>query len=618
MRRKCKQTGNSRCNTDLIRSKYDAYIGRRRNNNILKIPLKSTKKTIMCSQEAIFCAKVMESLNDFRKEGTLCDVTLSAQGESFPAHRNVLSANSEFFKALFANEMKEKVENTVHMEEFEPQVMEQLLTYMYGGGISIKRENALDLAIGADFLFLTELKKKACEYLISDLNSENCLFLLYMAEKYNVRELRDSAQTHILENYVAVSASKGFETLTVEQLLAIVSSDDLVAREEKIFESVVRWTKQDLESRKKHFPALFSFIRLIYLARCYLINEVQEEDLVKGDESCLRLVNAAKDFFSTPKGIMQNSDHASMRPRACQTAILMVGGWEENSDITSSSKVFMPSIKQIFKVSAMLTPRKNHGIAVHEGLVYVVGGTTNNGNVTRSAELYDPRTNTWSSMFSLRKEVAGVGVAMVGDYLYATGGHDAKGMPQSIVQRYCRKLNKWECVASMNASRTRHCVVGSTYVYAFGGYSSDEDIPLMSAEYYDHLSDSWVDIAPMKRRRSDACAVCVSSKIFVIGGEDILGSPIKLASCEMYDPATNRWTAIAPAQQPRSHAGSVVVKNKVFVLGGVDKNNRELSSIECYDADQQVWQEVASLPVGIEGFACCAITVPGELMPVLV
>lgn len=586
----------------------------RRGGNIpRKIP-----KSIMGSQEASFCAKVMKSLNDFRKEETLCDVTLSVQGTTFPAHRNVLSANSEFFKALFANEMKEKAENTVHMEEFEPHVMEQLLTYMYGGGINIKKDNALDLAIGADFLFLTELKQKACEFLISDLNSDNCLFLLYMAEKYNVRELRDSAQKHILENYVPVAASSGFVTLTIEQLLAIVSSDDLVAREEKIFESVVKWTKNSLETRKKHFSTLFLHIRLVYLARCYLITTVQEEDLVKSDESCLRLVNAAKEYFSSPKGTVQGSSDQCPRPRACQTAILMVGGWQEDCDITASSNVFVPSIKQMFQVSPMLTSRKNHGIAIHEGLVYVVGGTTKNGSVTRSAELYDPRTNTWSSVLSMQREVAGVGVAVVGDFLYAAGGHDAKGRPQNLVQRYSPKINEWEIVASMNASRTRHCVVGSTYLYVFGGYSSDEDIPLMSAECYDHSSGSWVEIAPMNRRRSDACAVSVHSKIFVIGGEDILESPIKLASCEVYNPTTNRWTAIASTRQPRSHAGAAVIENKVFVLGGVNKHNRELRSVECYNTDQQEWEELASLPVGLEGFACCTITVPGELMPVLV
>ena len=570
----------------------------------------------MSSQEAICCAKIMKTLNEFRKEETLCDVTLNVQGNCFPAHRNVLSANSEFFRALFANEMKEKTENSVHMEEFEPKIMEQLLDYMYGGGIKIERENALDVAIGADFLILTELKQKACEFLISDLNSENCLFMLYMAEKYNVRELRDSAQKHILENYVAVSASSAFVTLSIEQMIAMVSSDDLVAREEKVFESVLKWTRHDLEPRRKHFSTLFSHVRLVYLARCYLITQVQEEDLVKNDESCLRLVNAAKQYFSCSKETF--TDDLCQQPRACQTAILMVGGWQEYCDVTPSAKVFMPSIQQVFELTPMMGSRNNHGIAVHDGLVYVAGGTTKNSSVTRSVELFDPRTNTWSSVKSLQKEVAGMGVAVLGEFLYAVGGRDAEGWPQSIVQRYNSKSNIWELVASMTTSRTRHCVAGTTLLYAFGGYSSDDDIPLLSAECYDHVKDLWVDIAPMKQRRSDACAVSVHGKIFVMGGEDILKSPIKLASCEVYDPEINVWTAITPSLQPRSHAGATVIQNKIFLLGGVNQNNRELRSVECYDTHQCEWATVANLPVGIEGFACCTITVPGELMPVLV
>lgn len=72
--------------------------------------------------------------------------------------------------------------------------------------------------------------------------------------------------------------------------------------------------------------------------------------------------------------------------------------------------------------------RKNYGIVVYEGLVYVVGGIIKNGNVIRSVELYDLRINIWFSLFLLRKEVVGVGVVMVGDYLYVVGGYDLRGM----------------------------------------------------------------------------------------------------------------------------------------------------------------------------------------------
>lgn len=570
----------------------------------------------MSSEEYMFCAKVMKTLNEFRKDETLCDIVLTVQGMCFPAHRNILSANSEFFKALFANEMKESSERVVHMDEFEPKILEQLLTYMYGGGINIGQENALDITISADFLMLNELKEKACEYLISHLNSENCLFLLYTAEKYTFRKLRDYAQKYILENYVAVFASSAFVTLKIEQMLSIVSSDDLVAREEKIFESLLKWTKHNMDTRRKHFATLFSHVRLIYLSRCFLITQVQEEDLVKSDEVCVRLVSAAKEYFSSPKGTIPND--VCLQPRACQTAILLVGGWQENCDVTASAKVFIPSINQIFELSPMAAPRNNHGIASHEGAIYVVGGTTEEGSVTRAAELFDPRTNTWSTLMSMRKEVAGVGVTMLGDFLYAIGGRDAEGWPQNIAQRYNTKLNKWEFVASMTTSRTRHCVVGCNRLYAFGGYCSDDDLPLLTAECYDHVRDRWFCIAPMNHRRADACAVSVQGKVFVMCGEDISESPIKLALCEVYDPQVDSWAVIAPSLQPRSHACAAVIQNKIFLLGGVNKRNRELRSVECYDTNKNEWTITASLPVGIEGFACCTITVPGELMPVLV
>lgn len=571
----------------------------------------------MTSQELMFCANVMKTLNDFRKDETLCDVVLTTQGMCFPAHRNILSANSEFFKALFASEMKEKAEKVVHMDEFQPEILEQLLNYMYGGGINIGKENALDVTISADFLMLSELKEKACEFLISDLKSENCLFLLYTAEKYSFRELRDSAQKHILENYVAVFTSSAFVTLKIEQLLAIISSDDLVAREEKVFESVLKWTKHDKEKRKRHFASLFSHVRLIFLSRCYLITHVEQEDLVKNDETCFHLVNAAKEYFSFPKGAI--SSDLCLQPRACQTAILLVGGWQENCDVTASAKVFMPSIKQVFELSPMAVPRNNHGIAVHEGTIYVVGGTTEDGSVTRAAELFDPRTNSWSTVMSMRKEVAGAGVAMLGDFLYATGGRDAEGWPQSIVQRYNTKLNKWEFVSSMTSSRTRHCVVCCcSHLYAFGGYCSDDDLPLNTAECYDHVKDCWSAITSMNQRRSDASVVSLHGKIFVMCGEDVSSSPVKLSFCEVYDPQSDTWAVIPPSLQPRSHSGAAVIKNHIFLLGGVNKNNRELKSVECYDTNGCAWTIVANLPMGIEGFACCTITVPGELMPVLV
>lgn len=48
---------------------------------------------------------ILSTMNTLRKDGTLCDVTLKVQGQSFKAHRIVLAACSDYFCAMFTNEV---------------------------------------------------------------------------------------------------------------------------------------------------------------------------------------------------------------------------------------------------------------------------------------------------------------------------------------------------------------------------------------------------------------------------------------------------------------------------------------------------------------------------------
>ena len=44
---------------------------------------------------------VFTAMNDLRKTGQLCDVTLEVAGTEWPAHKVVLAASSAYFKAMF-------------------------------------------------------------------------------------------------------------------------------------------------------------------------------------------------------------------------------------------------------------------------------------------------------------------------------------------------------------------------------------------------------------------------------------------------------------------------------------------------------------------------------------
>ena len=49
---------------------------------------------------------ILTTMNTLRKVNKLCDVTLKVEGQEFPAHRIVLSACSDYFCAMFTNEVK--------------------------------------------------------------------------------------------------------------------------------------------------------------------------------------------------------------------------------------------------------------------------------------------------------------------------------------------------------------------------------------------------------------------------------------------------------------------------------------------------------------------------------
>lgn len=46
--------------------------------------------------------RVLQTLNAYRRSGTLTDVVLRAGGRDFPCHRAALSAGSAYFRSLFA------------------------------------------------------------------------------------------------------------------------------------------------------------------------------------------------------------------------------------------------------------------------------------------------------------------------------------------------------------------------------------------------------------------------------------------------------------------------------------------------------------------------------------
>ncbi|XP_078265809.1 uncharacterized protein LOC144598989 isoform X2 [Rhinoraja longicauda] len=83
------------------------------------------------------CTKVLERLNSQRSKGLFCDVTLIVEKTSYPAHRAVLAAVSEYFQDLFSEKgtMSNKV---VDLKGFSSISFLPLLEFSYTSSLSVK------------------------------------------------------------------------------------------------------------------------------------------------------------------------------------------------------------------------------------------------------------------------------------------------------------------------------------------------------------------------------------------------------------------------------------------------------------------------------------------------
>ena len=96
--------------------------------------------------------------------------------------------------------------------------------------------------------------------------------------------------------------SEEFLLLPVNQLIDIISSDELNVRsEEQVFNAVMAWVKFNVAERRQTLPQVLQHVRLPLLNPKFLVGTVGSDLLIKSDESCRDLVDEAKNYLLLPQ-----------------------------------------------------------------------------------------------------------------------------------------------------------------------------------------------------------------------------------------------------------------------------------------------------------------------------
>lgn len=290
--------------------------------------------------DEFFQKELIEKLDELRKSNLLCDITLRADGQDFAAHRSVLSAGSQYFRALFTTQLnvQENEDHLVELKEITSHALTEVLQYVFTGKAKLNSSNAKEVVVASDYLMIEGLKSRASLFLEESLSVGNCLALESFASQYNCESLKHAATSFSRKNFVAVAKSSDFLSLNEEKLFELLSDDKLnIPREEEVYNAAVRWIKYDLASRESSLPDLLKCLRLFSLSKFTLRQILDEEELVKKDVTCVTLLLNGLDYFLFPDRFQNILFKPRLSLRDYEDVVILTGGWKTNGTMSDST-----------------------------------------------------------------------------------------------------------------------------------------------------------------------------------------------------------------------------------------------------------------------------------------
>ncbi|XP_040121057.1 kelch-like protein 4 isoform X1 [Oryx dammah] len=552
--------------------------------------------------------QTLQKMENYLKEKKLCDVLLIAGHLQIPAHRLVLSAVSDYFAAMFTNDVLEAKQKEVKMEGIDPDALNSLVQYAYTGVLQLKEDTIESLLATACLLQLTQVIEVCSNFLIKHLHPSNCLGIRSFGDAQGCTNLLNVAHRYTMEHFTKVIQNQEFLLLPANEISKLLCSDDInVPDEETIFHALMLWVGHDVQARQQDLATLLSYIRLPLLPP-QLLADLENSSMFTGDLECQKLLMEAMKYHLLPerRPMMQSP---RTRPRKSTVgALYAVGGMDAMKGTTTIEKYDLRNNSWLH-IGTMNGRRLQFGVAVIDNKLYVVGGR-DGLKTLNTVECFNPVGKIWTVMPPMSTHRHGLGVATLEGPMYAVGGHDGWSY-LNTVERWDPEGRQWNYVASMSTPRSTVGVVTlNNKLYAIGG--RDGSSCLKSMEYFDPHTNRWSLCAPMSKRRGGVGVATYNGFLYVVGGHDAPASThcSRLSACvERYDPKKDSWSTVAPLSVPRDAVAVCPLGDRLYVVGGYD-GHTYLNTVESYDAQKDEWREEVPVNIGRAGTCVVVVKLP--------
>ncbi|KAM4771680.1 kelch-like protein 6 [Rhinophrynus dorsalis] len=504
-----------------------------------------------------FTLALQNGLENLRIENSLTDVTLCVGSKVFSCHRVVLAAASNYFRAMFCNDLKEKYEDKIIIQGVDQETMQIILDYTYTSQVVITKLNVQKILEAASLFQFLRMVDACSSFLTEALHPENCVGILRLADTHSLDSLKMQVQNYIIQNFSQVLNHEDFLELPYEMFYHILKSDDLyITEESQVFETVISWVQYKKQERIELLPKILECVRLPLLDPWYLVGTVEANELIRQCPDVFPLMQEARMYYLTGNEII--SERTKPRIHLFQSEVFMIiGGCTKDEKFVTEVTCLDPLRRSRLEVAKLPI----------------------------SEQESESENKKWVefSCTTFKNEV------------YISGGKET----QHEVWKYNSSINKWIQIEYLNVGRWRHKMAALCgKVYAIGGFDGSQRI--YSVEAYDPFHNCWTEVAPLIISVSSFAAASYQKKLYVIGG----GPNGKLATdkTQCYDPSANKWSLKSPMPVEAKCINAVSFHDHIYVVGGAMKALYSYSPLEdCWCLVTKFSHERASCGIA----ACC-------------
>ncbi|XP_077973389.1 uncharacterized protein LOC120337165 [Styela clava] len=580
------------------------------------------------------------------------DFAIKVAGKSFPVHRNVITAASSYFRAMFSSNMKEAQQGFADMETVKPTVMEKCIDFMYTGEVKVQMNDIEDILHASNLLQLDALTELSFEYLRENLSANNCLVAIYLAKLYDRVNLLNIAEKILYDKFDEVVSTDTFLAISCDDIARYLSKAD--ANHIIKWNAVVTWLSIRQEEVEHCLPTLLNSIKNIsanffletilnepmvfnnkqsvqYIVELLLSNieEIKKNISLENFMNLRKTLKAQKikiergrvakvinDFmagrfeqlFERDDFVELNEEEIlllfqSRRMKCSSERIKWDAALKWSKNQPNSEKVF-PKLFKLIKLDDLPWDFVEKVVRTeplvrnsHECTVMLMDALSAHGSVVKQpSSVASPKNNLNQHIVFLDKKNGQINA-------------------WSIINKTWHRLPKvklGEDMQIVNVNNDLYVLSGSDLFHWGGNDTSwslktnkgcksgyrklvacQGNIYLVqydSMQCYDPIPNNFKDNLPGCSLSYGFCAVATSACIYAMGG---LYSDQRV---ERFNPDTKTWSRLSQMRNPRRLATAVEFNGKIYVIGGYD-GHRVSNSVESYNFETNTWTRVARMCV---------------------